>query len=363
MQTKQVLFFFILLIGIAGCSERNKENKQAASNTITSSQYQLIAVKPGGLQKLLKLPGQLAAYQEASIVPKVNGYVKSVFVDIGSRVNKGQLLMVIEAPELQQEEARAKENYAQALANYNLNKENYARLTTAAKTAGAIAPMSLETAKTKMESDSILSNSVKANWQMQQIMQSYLRVTAPFSGIITERNIHPGSLVSAEIKDTKPMLEIKQTAKLRLQVDIPEDVASGLNEGDDITFYLSAFPGKKMTAKISRKADDVDLQYRSERIEMDVQNTGLKLAPGMYADVTFNAKGNPDAMVVPRSAIITSTERKYVVAVRNGKANIIDVTTGNETDADVEVMSNLTSSDTIIVNANDEIKDGDLIKL
>lgn len=362
MQTKYLLLFISSVLGLYSCSEKKDVNKQVTSEP-TQAQYKLTAVKTGGLQKILKLPGQLAAYEEASIVPKINGYVKSVFVDIGTHVNKGQLLMVIEAPELEQQEAQAKENYAQALASFNLNKENYIRLCTAAKTAGAISPMSLETAKAKMESDSILGNSIKASWQAQQIMQGYLRVTAPFSGVITERNIHPGSLVSAEMKDAKPMLEIKQTAKLRLQVDIPENMTTGLKPGDDVTFYLGAFPGKKMNAKVARKANDVDMQYRSERVEMDVQNANEELAPGMYADVIFNAKGNSDAMIVPRSAVVTSTERKYVVAVRNGKAKIIDVVTGNDTASSVEVVGNFTDTDKVIVNANDEIKDGEPIKL
>ena len=306
---------------------------------------------------MIKLPGQLAAYQEVSIFPKVNGYVKNVLVDIGSKVSQGNLLMTLEAPELEEAALQAKERFARSRADFAIDKERFLRLEEAAQTAGAVSPLDLSTIKAKMVADSALCNAEKANWQMQQTMLGYLRVTAPFTGVITERNVHPGALVSASAKD-KPMLELKQVAHLRLQVDIPEAIAANLKDKDTVSFYVSAFPGKKMNGFISRKADNITAEFRSEKMEIDVMNDDGLLSPGMFADVILKSKGNMDALYVPKSAVVTSTERKYVMLVKDSTRTKVDVSTGNETSSKIEIYGNLKVGDRVIANANDEIKEG-----
>jgi len=284
--------------------------------------------------------------------------VTTVLVDIGSQVRQGQLLMQLEAPELEQASSQAKEKYARSLADYTISRENFERLRQASVTPGAISPMDLASAKAKMDADSALSNAEKANWQMQQTMMAYLKVTAPFNGVITQRNVHPGALVSAEAKDGKPMLELKEVDHLRLQVDIPESIASTLKSNDTVSFYLSAFPGRKMRGRISRKSMNISMQFRSERVELDVYNKEGVLAPGMYADVLFDSKGNPDALAVPKSAVVTSTERKYVLVLRSGKTVKVDVSTGNENDNLIEIIGAVQPGEKVIANATDEIKEG-----
>lgn len=359
---KQIIFLFsIAALFIYGCSDDKAEEKKVAAPA-TAPHYTLITAQHSPVEQVMKLPAQLAAYQEVSIFPKVNGYVKTVSVDIGTHVQAGQLLMVLEAPELEQATAAAKEKYARTRSDYTISRENYERLKQAAETPGAISPMDLATARSKTEADSALSNSEKSNWQMQQTMLSYLRVTAPFKGIITQRNVHPGALVSAEARDGKPMLELKEVDHLRLQVDIPESIAATLRNNDTLSFYLSALPGKRMTGKISRKAMNINMQYRTERVELDVFNKDELLTPGMYADVLFDSKGNPNALAVPKSAVVTSTERKYVIVVRDGKTVREDVSTGNESNDRIEILGNIKEGESIIANANDEIKEGITIK-
>jgi len=177
--------------------------------------------------------------------------------------------MTLEAPEIEQTVIQAKEKYTKAKVDFVIVKENYQRLLQASQTAGAVSPQDLSTAKARVEADSILCNQEKANWQMQQTMLAYLNITAPFSGVITERNTHEGALASAAGKD-KPMLELKQVNTLRLLVDVPESLSS-LKEKDSINFYITALNNKKMSAVISRKADNVNAQYRFERVEADIK--------------------------------------------------------------------------------------------
>jgi membrane fusion protein (multidrug efflux system) len=351
-------YYIILIFSVfafASCSENKAANKAPAVNKTSSPLYQLAVIKNAGVATTIKLPAQLVAYEEVNIFPKVNGYVKDVLVDIGSKVSKGQLLMTLEAPELVQASLESKEKYERAKADYSIDQEHYQRLQEASKTPGAISPLDLSTIKAKMDADNALCNAANANWQMQKTMMSYLSVTAPFAGVITQRNVHPGALVSAEGTNI-PMLELKQIEHLRLQVDIPEGVAATLKINDSIWFYTSAFPGKKLTGLISRKSNNIDEQYRFERMEIDVLNKDGVLAPGMYADVVLQSKGNSNAMSVPKSAVVTSTERKYVLTIKNNVITKVDVSTGNETINNIEIYGPLQPGDSVITNANDEIE-------
>jgi membrane fusion protein (multidrug efflux system) len=362
MIKQYILPAFFALVIFSSCTDNKTASAEAGTQGAAPS-YVLARVADGEVREQLKLPAQLAAFQEVSIFPKVNGYVKTVLVDIGSPVKKGQTLMTLEAPELVQAVVQAKEKYARAKSDYTIDRENYERLKEASETPGAISPLDLATAKAKADADSSLSNAEKANWQMQQTMMDYLIVTAPFKGVITQRNVHPGALVSAEAKDAKPMLELKQVDHLRLEVDIPESAIGGLKSKDDsVSFTLAAFPGIVRKGRVSRTSMNISTQYRSERIELDVYNPDGTLAPGMYAEVLFDSKGNPDALSVPQSALVISTQRKYVIAVRNGKAVKVDVITGNAGNGNIQVTGSLHAGDEVIVNANDEIKEGAVIQ-
>jgi len=353
---KYFSLYSILIVFIAGCSDNRTENKKSAVAAITTPEYKTAVVEKGSVSSVVKLPGQLAAYMEISIFPKVNGYVKSVSVDIGSKVSKGSLLMELEAPELEQAAMQAKEKYSRSKADFSIDKEHYNRLLEAAKTEGAVSPLDLSTIKSKMEADSALCNAEKTNWQMQETMMGYLKVTAPFSGIITERNIHPGALVSASAKD-KPMLELKQVDHLRLQADIPEGISANLKDNDTVSFYVSALEGKKLTGTITRKSGNINLQYRSERVEIDVPNKNGVLSSGMYADIVVRPKGNVNVLSVPTSAVVTSTEGKFVFTVSDRKIKKINVSTGNASADKVEIYGDIAAGDTVVTNPTDDTKE------
>jgi len=347
---KYILPFIIL---IASCESPNKENKQDKKNPLIK--LETIVVQKGGLGMQTKLPAQFEAYQEVNLYPKINAYVKYVQVDIGSEVKKGKILMSLDAPELEQSVQQAKEKYLKSNTEFNIDKEHYLRLLEAAKTPGAISQFDLSTYKSKVQSDSAFSNAEKANWEMQKSMRSYLNVTAPFDGVITERNVHPGALVSTSSKD-KPMLQLKDLSHLRLQVEVPEMFATQLKLNDTIKFYTSAYPGKKNIAIIKRRSNNINPQLRTEKFEIDVPNNQKIFSPGMYADILVEVKGNVTAFIVPKTAVVSSTERKYVILDKNGKHEKIDVSTGNETVDKIEVFGKINIGDKVVISANDEIK-------
>jgi len=337
---------------VKGKADGKKETKAAIPV------YQTTKAVKEDLESSLRLPAQLMANQAVSIFPKVNGYVKNVWVDIGDHVHRGQVLMTLVAPEMEQASQEAKEKYARSMADYSISKEHYNRLLVASKTQGAISPLDLSATKAKMNADSSLSNAEKDNWQMERAMKDYLTVTAPFTGVITDRNVDPGSLVNNMSKDGKAMLELKQINELRLLVDIPEAISARLRDGDTLQFTVSALPGQFFEGRVSRRAMNIDSKYRVETIQADVSNKSEQLKPGMYADVIVHMNGNPNALVVPKSAVVTSTERKYVLVKKNNTLTKVDVTTGNESIDQIEIFGQVKPGDDVVVKANDEINEG-----
>jgi membrane fusion protein (multidrug efflux system) len=356
-----IAFFFITIM-LVSCHSNDSKEKDKSTNSITKS-YSITSIKQQALPTTLRLPAQLNAFEIVDIYPKVNGYVKEMLVDMGSKVKQGQVLMIMEAPEVEQNSISAYEKYNRTQAAYVDSRDNYSRLLKAAETKGAVSPNDLQMAQSKMQSDSAWSKSEKANWQAMETMKDYLVVKAPFNGTITQRNIHPGALVTIGNKgDAKPMLELKQTTKLRLQVNVPETYAPQLGINQTVSFTVEGLPGKTFTGTIARQANSVDDKFRNETIEVDVLNTDNTFMPGMYAEVLLPMQGHDNAFIVPQIAVVTSTEKKFVVKVIDNKANIIDVQTGNEGNGMIEVFGNLSIGDSVIVNASDDIKQGQLIR-
>jgi len=346
---------------LASCSSKKSDPSEKKS---VVANYSLYTVKMQALGTILRLPAQLNPFYEVSIYPRVTGYIKTLPVDIGSVVKQGQLLMEMEAPDVEQNSISAQERYIRVQATYRASKDNYYRLLNTAKTAGAVSPNDLQEAQSQMQSDSALCNSEKANWMAMESMKDYLIVRAPFDGTITQRNVHPGALVTpgnGNKMEMEPLLELQQISKLRLQVKVPETFATQLQDGQIVSFEVDALPGKTFTGAISRQANSLDDKYRSESFEIDVINSDNLLMPGMYAEVLLPLKGHPNACIVPQTAVVISTEKKYVIKVQNNKAVIVDVTTGNEDKGMIEIFGDVKAGDSVIENANDEIKQDQII--
>ena len=363
---KNILFLFVVICFLAmlmsSCSRDDAATSNKIPSSLNSATYTLYSVKEQALGNILRLPAQLSAYESVNIYPKVTGYIKKMNVDIGSQVTEGQVLMEMEAPEVEQNSLAAYERYLKALASFGASKDSYDRLLDAAKTSGAVSPNDLQIAQSKMQSDSDLCNSENANWEAMKSLKDYLIVKAPFDGTITQRNIHPGALVTVGNKtDAAPMLELQQMSKLRLQVKVPETYATQLAVHQKISFTVEALPGRVFTGVVSRQAHSLDERYRSESVEIDVLNRDRLFMPGMYAEVLLPMTGHTNACIVPQSSVVTSTEKKYVIKVINHKACIIDVSTGNENNGMIEVFGDIFPNDSIIVKAGDDIKQNQYI--
>jgi RND family efflux transporter MFP subunit len=284
-------------------------------------------------------------------------------VDIGSEVKKGQLLVTLEAPEINSQLAEAKSRIQQMDAMYYASKATYDRLYNTSKTPGTVSQNDLEQAEAKKSSDLANVDAAKSSYKEVAANLGYLEIRAPFDGVITLRNIDEGAYVGPGGKTTDPLLVIQDQYRMRLVVSVPEDYTGGLNDKDEVTFSVPAIPNRKFTAEVKRLAGALDTKLRSERIEMDVYNKDRKLLPHMYANVDVPLPSRDSSLIVPKSAVVTSTEKVFVIKVINNKAEWVDVKKGFPAGNEMEVYGSLHQGDEVVKHASDEIRDGSTVRI
>ena len=321
------------------------------------------------LDKTVTIPGDLSPYQGVNLNARVPGFVESVVVDRGSWVKRGQLLARLSAPELRSQrlEAEAKvqairAQEAEAEAKTVAAQSTYDRLKAASATAGVVAGHDLEIAERTLEAARAHVNALKSGGGAAEAavrsvaeMEAYLELTAPFDGVITERNVHPGSLVGPS---TGALLRIEQVSRLRLTVPVPEAYVGTIMRGAKVEFRVSAFPDQTFQGVIARPAHTLDMKTRSMLVELDVSNPRQALAPGMFAEVRWPVSRSKASLFVPTTAVVRTSERQFVVRVRDGVAEWVDVRRGELNGTVIEVFGGLREGDVIVRRGNDEIRPG-----
>jgi len=338
-----------------------------------------IAVLREPVNVTLQMPGELDPYEQVAIYSKVTGFVKDVRVDRGSRVRRGQPLAQIDAPELvaQRAESQSKmqaagAQLAAARAKADADASTYDRLKAASAMPGVVAGNDLQVAQKTAEADqsqvSAAEQNVDAARQALQSvsdLESYLTIKAPFDGVVTERNVHPGALVGPNAGGgaAMPMLRVVGNSRLRLVVAVPQAYVAGVARGTHVTFTVPAYPGQTFDGTIERIADDIDPQTRTMAVELDVMNAGGRLASGAFCQVQWPVRRPTPSLFVPATAVATTTDRTFVVRIRNGKTEWVDVETGLASGPLVEVFGNLNQGDLVAAHGTDEIKPGTAVQV
>ena len=350
--------FIAIAVFFAACTGNNKPVDLTAQAKEHVNKYQFASVAEKALSSSARLPGQLIPFNEVNLFPKVNGFVKELFVDRGSIVKKGQLLVILEAPEMESQLEAANSQYVQAQADAQASKEKYDRLKEAAKEPGSVSPLDLDDANSQMKASQAKAQAQHSNVEAVRTMLGYLRIYAPFDGMIIQRNVSPGALVAPGKTGDQPILVLQDIHKMRLTVDIPEDYVDKVDLKQPVSFTFNAMPGETQTARISRSANSLG-SMQQEAIEIDVLNKNGELKPGMYAEVHIPMLSGAKSLLVPNGAIIRSTEREYVIKDSSGKAAIVNIKEGLVNNDSTEVFGNLKANDKILLHASDEIKQGD----
>lgn len=354
----------MLLLSACGSSQP-AAGAPAAPQTIDVVQ---VAALP--LDTSVRLPGELQPYENVAIYAKVAGFVESIPVDRGTRVKAGQLLARLVAPELvsQRAEAQAKAESAQsqlvaAQAKLSADESTYQKLLAASRTPGTVAGNDLLAAQKAMESDqaqvkAAASNAEAAQQAVRAVSETekYLRITAPFAGVVTERNVHPGALVGPN--QSMPLMRVETLDRLRLVVPVPETYVAAVSGGTTVSFTVPAYPDEKFTAKIARISHAVDAKTRTMPVELDLPNASGKFAPGTFAEVAWPVRRAQPSLFVPATSVATNLERTFVVRIQNGKTEWVDVKTGAASGKLVEVFGDLKPGDRVAVRGTDELSPG-----
>ena len=320
---------------------------------------EVFAVKKGQLTASLQIPGELIAYQQVDLYAKVNSFVKKLFVDVGSEVKEGELLVTMEAPEMGSQLAGAQSNIKSREAIFLASKANYDRLLETSRTPGTISPNDLEQAAARKNSDEAQLRSAESAYKEISETQNYLQIRAPFSGVITARNVNPGAYVGPSGKGSElPLFNLQEQKKLRLVLSVPESYTEYLKHKNEVRFTVRSLPGRKFTASISRLSGSIDERLRSQRVEMDVPNNDKKLLPGMVAEVNLPLPSGDSTFIAPKSAVVNSTEAVFVIRVVNNQTERVNVKTGREANGFIEIYGNLHDGDMLLRAGSDEIKNG-----
>jgi RND family efflux transporter MFP subunit len=265
----------------------------------------------------------------------------------------------MEAPELNSQEDAARSRVQAQQAIYMASKANYDRMYETSLTPGTISQNDLDQAAARKNSDSSQMEAARSALKEVEDTKQYLVLKAPFSGVISARNINVGAYVGPSGKGQDlPMFTLQEQKRLRLVVSVPEIYTGFLTQKNTVTFSVKALPNQTFSAKIMRLAGAIDNRLRSERVEMDVYNEDKKLLPGMVTEVKLPLPTEDSTFLVPKTAVVNSTERVFVIRVTNGKAEWVDIKTGRDGDGRIEIYGKLMSGDQLVLAANEEIRDG-----
>ncbi|MBY0507410.1 MAG: efflux RND transporter periplasmic adaptor subunit [Bryobacteraceae bacterium] len=321
------------------------------------------------VDKVRKLPGEITPYQSVDLTARVAGYIEELRVDVGSAVKKGDIIARLSAPEMDAQLAEARSRIgaseaqrAEADAKVLGVQATYDRLKAASATTGAIAGNELVLAEKQVEAARSVVRSFersieagKSSVRVLEDMKSYLEIRAPFDGVVTQRYLHPGALGGPQ---AGPLVKLQQLSRLRLIAAVPEADLSGLVYGARIPFTVPAFPGETFGAVITRVPRVLDPTTRTMPIELDLANPGGRLAPGMYPELQWPVRKGKAALLVPPTAIVTTTERSFVIRITGGKATYVNVKRGAASGELVEVQGALAVDDVIVKRGTDELREG-----
>jgi RND family efflux transporter MFP subunit len=366
--------------------------------SLTAQTIELVPVVSKGVSRTIDLPGEFQPFLNVTLHSRVAGFVEKVLVDRGSLVKTGDVLIELSAPEMSAQIAEA-ESKVQIAESERLQAEarltsmqsslasleatqassqaTYDRLKTASQTAGAVSGNEVDVALRLVESQRAGIEAQRGSIQAQrasiealrsgkaaaeaslravQDMKAYLRVTAPFDGVVTDRLVHPGALVGPS--SNVALMVIQQVSTLRLIVAVPEENVGSIAAGAKVAFRVPAYPNRMFSGTIARQSRVLDPKTRSMAVELDVANRDQALAPGMYPTVTWPVQNSQPALYVPKTSVVTTTERTFAVREKNGKAEWVDVRKGPAEGDLIQVIGGLHPGDRIVKRATDEMREG-----
>jgi RND family efflux transporter MFP subunit len=318
----------------------------------TISEVQVMKPIKRDVVQTLRLPATISPYYQTTLYAKVSGYLKSIAVDKGDVVKAGQILAVIDDPELL-------ERFHQAQSEYQIKKVTYERLSSVRKeNPDVIAKQDVDVAEAAYQG---------AKHALDQLasMLDYTKMRAPYNGTVTARFVDPGALIQAATSSATqavPLFTIMDISTLRFYINVPQEDAPFVKKGTPVTIAISGLPEKTLRATVTRSTVALDPGTRSLLAEIDLPNPGHDLAPGMFAEVVVELRRHPDALVVPPAALVSEGSSKFVFTVEQDVARKMPIETGIDDGLWVEITSGLTGAEDVVVTGKARLSNGIHVK-
>jgi RND family efflux transporter MFP subunit len=310
------------------------------------------------------LPGNVQPFITSPIYSRTNGYLQKWYVDIGARVKQGQLLAVIQTPEVDQQLDQSLSNLNTAKANLALAEITKNRYEGLLKS-HAVSQQDVDNAVGNYNANAAIVDANQANVKQLLALQSFEKIYAPFDGVVTARNTDIGDLISSGSSGgvKSDLFHIAQPGVLRVYVNVPEEYSQGIKAGMTADLALAEFPGRKFQGKLVRTADAINMTTRTLLIEVDVDNPTGTLLTGSYAEVHLKVPTQASTYLLPVNTLIFRTEGLQVGIVKDGSVALTTVTPGHDFGNQIEIVAGLNASDQIIINPPDSVVSGQKVQI
>jgi RND family efflux transporter MFP subunit len=360
-----VVALFVGIVGygiLARLSKGNTVRAETAKMAVPS--VSVVSPQRTAPAQEIVLPGNVMPFISSPIYARTNGYVKNWYADIGTHVRKGQLLAVIETPEVDQQLAQSRSNLATAQANLKLAEITQARYLGLLAT-HAVAQQDADNAVGTYNANKAIVEADQANVRQLETLQSFEKIYAPFDGIVTARNTDIGQLInsgnSGNVKTD--LFHISQPGKLRVYINVPEQYSKAAAPGLTAELTLAEFPGRQFQGKLVRTSNSINFATRTLTAEVDVDNPSGELLTGAYTEVHLKVPGQTSSYLVPVSTLIFRSQGLQVAVVKNGSVVLTPVSPGRDFGEQIEIVSGLKGDESLIVSPPDSIVSGQKVQV
>jgi len=362
-----ILFVMFLVLGIYAVSQRMSERKALAQQTeqMAIPYVSVIRATPINTDSEMVLPGTLKPYVESPLYARTNGYLKKWYKDIGSHVEKGEILADIDTPEIDQQLAQARADLVTTQANLSLSTITATRYQDLIKS-DSVSRQDLDNANGDLAARRAMAQSADANVKRLEEMESFKHVYAPFTGIITQRNVDPGTLINAGNGGTatKEMFDLAQIDPMRVYVAVPQAYSPSIHLGLKACLTLTELAQRNFCGQVVRTANSIDPNTRTLLTEVDVPNASGTLLPGSYAEVHFDVKVTGQRLSLPINALLFRPDGTMAAVVGpDNRINLKKLEIGRDFGNALEVLQGIDSTDRIVVNPPDALEQGEPVNL
>jgi RND family efflux transporter MFP subunit len=356
-----VVLLVLCVLAVVGIVHRVHADSALAERTdaLAAPTVTVAPAKPGSPVDTFVLPGNVTAFTDSPIYARTDGYLLHWYFDIGSSVKKGDLLAVIDTPELDKQVAQAESELATAQSSANIARIQAERYSGLVK-ADAVSQQDTDTFVNQAAATASSVRSAQANLQRLREMQSFEKIYAPFDGVVTARTVDTGQLIASGA--SKELFHMQAVRTLRIYAAVPQNYSQSIHRGAKIDVTFPERPGKTYAGTLVRTADAIDPSSRTLLVEIDVDNRSGELLPGSLANVHFKAPSTITTFIVPSAALIFRREGTQIGLLANGSvAHLVPVTIGEDDGATVQIVSGLSATDQVIQEPPDSLIEGEKV--